>query len=74
MILTLMLYFAEGEYIKRRVKQGKNVRCRGCRAECSTLKPSILVSVKACQGKVSVRSRSGKEVSPDDVLGREVGV
>ena len=28
----------------------QNVRCQGCRAEQSTLKPSSLVSVKECQG------------------------
>ena len=32
----------------------QNMRCQGCRGERSILKPSILMSVKACQGKVAV--------------------
>ena len=44
----------------RHVKRGKIVRCQGQRAERSTLKPSILVSVKACQkAKVAVCQRDG---------------
>ena len=43
----------------------QNVRCQGCcRAECSTLKPSGLVSDRACQGKVAV-CRGVKVLSPD---------
>ena len=40
------------------------MRCQGCRAERSTLKPNILVSVKACQGKVVV-CHGVKVLSPD---------
>ena len=41
-----------------------NVRCQGCRAECSILKASILVSVEAWRGKVYVR-QGVNMLSPD---------
>ena len=41
----------------------KNMRCQGCTAECSTLKPSSVVSVKACQGKNCCLSRGENAVS-----------
>ena len=44
----------------------QNVRCQGCRAECSTLKPSSLVSVKACQGKAAVCQ--GVDVLAPDIV------
>ena len=42
----------------------QNMRCQGCTAECSTLKPSSVVSVKACQGKIAV-CQGVKMLSPD---------
>ena len=48
---------------ERGVSSEANVRCQGGRAECSTLKPSILVPFKACQGKKCRPSR-GKMVDP----------
>ena len=42
----------------------QNARCQGCRAECFTLKPTSLVSVKVCQGKDAV-CRGVKNMSPD---------
>ena len=39
------------------------MRCQGCTAECSTLKPSSVVSVKACQGKSCCLSRGENAVS-----------
>ena len=35
-------------------QERQSVRCQGCRANCSTLKPSSSISVKACKGKVAV--------------------
>ena len=42
----------------------QNGRCQGCRAECSTLKPTCLVSVKACQDRDAVR-QGVKILSPN---------
>ena len=42
----------------------QNMRCQGCRAECSTLKPSSsLVPVEACQDKAAI-CRGVKVLSP----------
>ena len=45
-------------------KARQNVRCQGCRTECSTLKPSRLASTKACQDEVA-DCRVVKMLSPD---------
>ena len=39
--------------VRRHIKQGKiyNMRCQGCTADCFTLKPSSVVSVKAMSRK-----------------------
>ena len=38
----------------------QNMRCQGCRADCCTLKPSSLMSVKACQ-KAKLLSVKGRK-------------
>ena len=43
----------------------QHVRCQGCRAGCSTLKPSKMGSVKACRVKVAV-GQGVKVLSPDN--------
>ena len=46
--------------VTRHVKEDKIVRCEGCRAQCSTLKPDSSKSVTACQGKKSQPVKASK--------------
>ena len=50
--------------VGRHVKQGKTCAVKGVGPKCSTLKPSSLVSVTACQGKAAV-CQGLKVLSPD---------
>ena len=42
------------KHVGRHVKQGKTCAVKGVGPKCSTLKPSNLLSVTACQGKAAV--------------------
>ena len=58
------LFMLQGKGVPEETRQARqSVRYRGCRAEFSSLKPSLLVSANACRGKVAVCQEGESAVS-----------
>lgn len=68
-VAAVLVLILQVKMFRRHLKQHKTraVKSVGCRTECSPLKRSSLVSVKACHGKVAF-CYEVKVLSPDTYL------